>query len=206
MMVESKQNYRSYKKTISRIDQYRVLANRLRKTVRQSLEENSSGEALKPIVQRFAQSGALSSNAENYSTRLRRLKSFSINKYLELIAYEAGYDSWTAMGEGIDGRDNIDNAEDTELYKPGVSEFNLNVWCRTYSEAKEYLSTHKGFYLLQYKEKCFLVQAPHIEGLGLDPGDPDWEKIGRDWVKPKDQEAKSRLREKLRQAREPAKS
>ena len=29
--------------------------------------------------------------------------------------------------------------------------------------------------------------------LGLDPEDPDWERIGHDWVRPQDREAWTRL-------------
>lgn len=188
---------------INKIDKYKLQANRLRKTVRQRLDEDSSGAEIASVLQRFSQSGVLNEE-DNETTQMRRLKSFSLNKYLELIAREAGYDGWSEMSKSIKEQEPIDSCEDTELYKPGMSEFNLNVWCATYEDAREYLDTHKGYYLLQYKGKCFLAQAPHIQGLGLNPGDQDWEKIGRDWVKPKDPEAKTRLQEKLRQAREQA--
>ncbi|WP_051680627.1 hypothetical protein [Vibrio rhizosphaerae] len=186
---------------ISRIDKCRVQANRLRKMVKLGLEKESVEEDIKAILERFKTSGILKSRSDDESIQLKRLNTFSINKYLELLAKEAGYIDWSTMAQVIKVEDHIDDTEATELYRSGVSEPNLNVWCPTYDDAKAYLDTHKGFYLLQFKGQCFLAQAPHIEGLGLNPQDPDWEKIGRDWVKPKDPEAKSRLREKLQQAR-----
>ena len=36
-----------------------------------------------------------------------------------------------------------------------------------------------------------------IRTMGLDPDDPDWEKIGRDWVRPMDMSARRRLYGKL---------
>ena len=35
-----------------------------------------------------------------------------------------------------------------------------------------------------------------IRELGLDPDDPDWERIGWDWVEPHDPQARERLLEK----------
>ena len=36
-----------------------------------------------------------------------------------------------------------------------------------------------------------------IETLGLHPNDPDWDLIGRDWVKPREPDARERLYGKL---------
>jgi hypothetical protein len=35
---------------------------------------------------------------------------------------------------------------------------------------------------------------PAIRELGLDPADPDWERIGWDWVRPRDADAWERLK------------
>ncbi|MCW7538512.1 hypothetical protein OOT46_11735 [Aquabacterium sp. A7-Y] len=192
-------------KSVTSIDKYRLMASRLQKTTKQSLTEDPSSAALEEIVQRFRRMGELATDSE--SAALRRLGAFSLTKYLDLIAYEEGRGNWAELTQQLREQDkSLDDAEDTELYKFNASEFNLNVWCPSYEEAKAYLDSHRGFYLLQYKGQCFLAQAPHIVDLGLDPKDPDWEKIGRDWVQPKDPEAKTRLRQKLQQARERAAS
>jgi hypothetical protein len=192
-------------KIITGIDKYRLRANRLQKSTKQSLTENSSIESVKEIVQRFRQTGKL--KIENESTALRCLGAFPLDKYLDLIAYEEGHGDWATLSKLLYEQDkSLIDSEDTELYILNASEFNLNVWCRNYEEAKEYLDSHRGFYLLQYKGQCFLAQSPYIIDLGLTPGDPDWEKIGRDWVKPLDPEAKKRLRQKLLRAREEARN
>lgn len=94
-----------------------------------------------------------------------------------------------------------ENSEEVELYRYGFSEASLNTWFNNYEDAKKYLDSRKKHYLLVYKNHYFVCQAPHIESLGLDPKDPDWEKIGYDWVNPTDQKAKLRLQDKLRAAK-----
>ena len=190
-------------KTITGTDKYRLQANRLQKSTKQSLTENSSIESAREIVDRFRRMGEL--DMEDDSAVLRRLNAFALDKYLDLIAYEEGHADWATLSKLLHEQDkSLTNSEDTELYILNASEFNLNVWCRNYEEAKEYLDSHRGFYLLQYKGNCFLAQSPYIIDLGLNPADPDWEKIGRDWVQPLDPEAKKRLRQKLLKAREEA--
>jgi hypothetical protein len=132
---------------------------------------------------------------------LTRAATFPISRFLDLVAREQGFESWGELVCELE-TSSPEEEEATELYMLNDSEFGLNVWCPTYEAARDYLDTRKGFYLLQYRGKCFLTQAPHIRGLGLDPNDPDWERIGRDWVKPADQQAKQRLRDKLRAHRE----
>jgi len=158
-----------------------------------------STSTLRPIAYRFQQMGQLTRDDE--SAWLRRLTQFSMAKYLDLLAYEEGQENWKTLTKRLrDLGPSLRVDEDTELYRFNACEFNLNIWFHTYDEARAYLDSHRGFFLLQYKGQCFLAQAPHILDLGLDPKDPDWKKIGWDWVHPKDPEAKARLREKLRQA------
>ncbi|KVD48358.1 hypothetical protein WI85_16705 [Burkholderia ubonensis] len=190
-------------KTISPIDKYRLQAARLQKTVKQALEDDSVALARHPVVQRLREHVGLS--ADNDALLRKRLHALPPGKYLDLLAREAGHDDWPALNRQLRAQQEADDDfAETELYKFNASEFNLNVWFPTYEDAREYLDTHRGFYLLQFKGSCFLAQAPHIIDIGLDPNDPDWDRIGRDWVKPKDPEAKQRLRDKLRLAREQA--
>jgi hypothetical protein len=44
------------------------------------------------------------------------------------------------------------------------------------------------------RRHCLAVIARE---LGFDPDDPDWDRIGRDWVKPRDRTARARLYGKL---------
>ncbi|MBC7171580.1 MAG: hypothetical protein H5U40_04100, partial [Polyangiaceae bacterium] len=66
----------------------------------------------------------------------------------------------------------------------------------SYEEASTIRAEHGG-YLLAYKRHFFIVDSYFIETLGLDPADPDWERIGRDWARPLAPEARTRLYERL---------
>jgi len=53
----------------------------------------------------------------------------------------------------------------------------------------------RGGFLFPYRRQYFICESEGIRALGLDPEDPDWERIGRDWVQPGDREAWARLRD-----------
>ena len=71
----------------------------------------------------------------------------------------------------------------------------LNRWFTTYEEARASLESEGG-YLLPYGSQFFVTVDGAIRELGLDPQDPDWARIGWDWVRPADLEAWERLKEK----------
>lgn len=85
------------------------------------------------------------------------------------------------------------------MWVPGMSVF-LNHWFSTYAEARAHLDAAGGV-LLPYGSQCFVTTADAIRELGLDPRDPDWDRIGRDWVRPEDAAAWERLRAKRDVAR-----
>jgi hypothetical protein len=49
---------------------------------------------------------------------------------------------------------------------------------------------------LTYRRQFFVADGFFVEGLGLDPGDADWEAIDFDWVRPRDPVARQRLTQK----------
>lgn len=69
----------------------------------------------------------------------------------------------------------------------------LNHWFTRYEDARAYLQHHGG-YLLPYGFQYFVTPAGGVRALGLDPNDPDWQRIGFDWARPADLEAWERLR------------
>ena len=69
----------------------------------------------------------------------------------------------------------------------------LNEWFTSYEEARRCLEA-KGGFLFPYGGQFFVAEATAVRELGLDPEDPDWERIGHDWVRPADAEAWERLR------------
>lgn len=82
------------------------------------------------------------------------------------------------------------------MYAPAMGAF-LNHWCATYDEARV-LREEQGGYLLPFKHQFFVTGPAAIEELGLDPQDPNWERIGWDWVQPRDAGAWEMLRDKRR--------
>ncbi len=71
----------------------------------------------------------------------------------------------------------------------------LSRWFTTYEDARISLETEGGF-LFPHKNQFFVTSREAIRELGLDPEDPDWDRIERDWVQPKDAEAWERLNTK----------
>lgn len=83
---------------------------------------------------------------------------------------------------------------DTLWYQSDLDVF-LNRWYSNYEEARAERESSGGF-LLPYKRHFFVCEAEVISAMGLEPNDPDWEKIKRDGAQPVDSEAYQRLREK----------
>lgn len=77
------------------------------------------------------------------------------------------------------------------MYVAGMAAF-LNRWFSTYEEARASLDEEGGF-LFPHGQHFFVTVRGAVRELGLDPEDPDWERIGRDWVRPADREAFERL-------------
>jgi SAM-dependent methyltransferase len=71
----------------------------------------------------------------------------------------------------------------------------VNRWFTTYEGARASLQSEGG-YLLPYRNQYFVTLREGIRELGLDPDDPDWERIGWDWVRPDDAAAWERLKSK----------
>jgi len=81
-----------------------------------------------------------------------------------------------------------------DMWVSGLAVF-LNHWFADYAQARAHLEAEGG-YLLPYGSQCFIANTEAIRELGLDPDDPDWTRIGWDWVRPADQDAWQRLRAK----------
>ena len=55
-------------------------------------------------------------------------------------------------------------------------------------------------YLFPYRQHFVVCEAALLEDLGINPNDPDWDRIGRDWVRPLDVRAQARLAVRLRRS------
>lgn len=99
-----------------------------------------------------------------------------------VIALENGFKSWT----------------DLKIQTRFIIGGYLNLWFATYSEAKEHLASSDGF-LLPYKNQFFICNANYMKQIGFDPDDPDWKRMGYDWVEPVDHAAWQRIYKKWSQ-------
>lgn len=144
--------------------------------------------------------------AREAATRFRRLDPFSrmtVDQVTEnredvklkhapaAIALEEGYGSWRELKNSAE-------ATGREMYGPKMDVF-LNHWFARYEDARASLEDEGGF-LFPYDRQFFVAEESAIRILGLDPRDLDWGRIGRDWTKPKDLAARTRLKEKREQA------
>ncbi|WP_370679549.1 hypothetical protein [Comamonas sp. GB3 AK4-5] len=58
----------------------------------------------------------------------------------------------------------------------------LHIWFASHEEGRAVVANDPGGFLLPYRRQCFMVQAPFIEALGLDPQDAAWAAIDHDLV------------------------
>jgi hypothetical protein len=108
---------------------------------------------------------------------------------LGALALEMGFPGWPDALAAFEG-----SASDfgTLLYPSAFGGGHWNIWSASYEEARAIREEHGG-YLLGYRRQFFVTDRYFIESLGLDPDDPDWARIGRDWIRPSDPEARNRL-------------
>jgi len=112
---------------------------------------------------------------------------------LAVVAKQLGFSNWEHARAVLTSREREDFG--TLLY-PSNCGGHYNIWSASYGEARDIRAAHGG-YLLAYRRQYLIVEDGYIDSMGLDPADPDWARIGRDWVQPGDQQARERLYQKL---------
>lgn len=112
---------------------------------------------------------------------------------LAVVARELGFRGWPHAAAVLRGTNSRDFG--TLLYPKG-GDVHWNIWSASYAEAAAIRAQHGG-YLLAYQRHFFITDRYFIETLGLDPDHPDWDLIGRDWVKPVQPGARARLYARL---------
>lgn len=182
----------------SAIDQSKLAAIQLYKTIKNLQEKHQplSEDILKQlkILPRFKEMTFAEIQAQ------LTMKPITLANCRLVIALKDGHTSWDKLLDAY--ATTADTLSDEELlHAVDVTDGLLNVWFATYEEAKQYQNTKQNSFLFPYRNTYFVCMAHHIISLGVDPKDSDWERIGRDWVKSKDIEAKSRLLTQLKKAR-----
>jgi hypothetical protein len=125
---------------------------------------------------------------------LGRRASIRLKHALATIAAELGYATWSDCKHRLEAPAN--ERLDTESFFVQMGAAYLNRWFARYDEARASLEAEGG-YLFPFRRQFFICEAGFLEARGIDPAHPDWERIGRDWVQPRDEAARDRLERKL---------
>ena len=112
---------------------------------------------------------------------------------LDAVAAETGFRDWRHLKAEVDRRA-ATGFDPERLFGPRSSLF-LNLWFRTYEEARAALAP--GCFLFPYRSQFVVCDASLLADLGIDADDPDWNAIGRDWAHPHDIAARDRLAARL---------
>lgn len=120
-----------------------------------------------------------------------------IEEARQVVARENAFADWTELAEATA---DVPIAFHTARLFPEKSDVFLNLWYRNYEEARSAHEAEPDLLLFPYQEQFVLCEPALIGWLGGDPHDPDWEKIGRDWAQPKDEDARARLAARLHKA------
>jgi hypothetical protein len=173
------------------LEEYRIRAVRLRKALR-----SSNRDAVLETARRFK---SLPAWREYTPQQIVEQRDRIQHKHaLDVVAREAGFMDWAQLksAKSWDHRMLFDT---TRLFSAGSAAF-LNLWHRDYGEARELLAGEPKRFLFPYREHFVLCEALFLEARGINANDPDWERIGRDWVNPRDARAQARLAVRLRRA------
>jgi hypothetical protein len=119
--------------------------------------------------------------------------SIRLKHALAVLAAELGYATWTDCKRRLESPPTT--RLDTEAFFAAARGF-LNRWFARYDEARASLEAEGG-YLFPYRHQFFVCEWGFLDALGIDPKDPDWERIGCDWVRPHDAAAHVRLEQRL---------
>jgi hypothetical protein len=112
---------------------------------------------------------------------------------LAVIAREMGFRDWRHLTE--EAHVELPAFDTARLFTVKTGFF-LNSWFVTYEEAKA-AQTRQSHFLFPYRRQFVVCEGGLLTALGIDVADPDWQAIGRDWVKPADAKAHYRLNQKL---------
>ncbi|MGE0792095.1 MAG: hypothetical protein AB7S26_40860 [Sandaracinaceae bacterium] len=116
---------------------------------------------------------------------------------LAAVARQLGFAGWPALKACLRGEPVADRG--TFMHRESGGAY-WNIWSAHYDEAARIRADHGGW-LLGYRHQFLVVEAPFLEHLGLDPLDPDWDRMSRDWVAPSDRAAWARITQRALHAR-----
>jgi hypothetical protein len=120
--------------------------------------------------------------------------SIRLKHALAVVAAELGYAAWADCKRRLETPAN--QRLDAETFFTTMGAAYLNRWFARYDEARASLEAEGG-YLFPFRRQFFICEAGFLEVRDIDPTHPDWERIGHDWVRPRDDAARDRLERKF---------
>jgi hypothetical protein len=133
-------------------------------------------------------------SADEPGAILARRGSIRLKHALAVVAAELGYPTWPACRRRMETPPN--QRLDTEAFFARMGSAYLNRWFTRYDEARASLEADGG-YLFPFRRQFFVCPSGFLEDRGIDAADPDWDGIGRDWARPRDEAARDRLERRL---------
>jgi hypothetical protein len=125
---------------------------------------------------------------------LARRESVRRKHALAVIAHEQGHASWVELKQALGGQE-VASLDTEAFFQKNRGTF-LNRWFGAYPEALASLQERGGF-LFPFREQFFICEAGFLRALGVDLADPDWARMGFNWVEPQEPSARQRLQQKL---------
>ena len=174
------------------LEEYRIRASRLMKDLRDADPTTALNAAGRfQVLSGWA--GMAPEQIRDARDRIQRKHALAV------VAREGGFQDWLELRASVDDTPAETGFDTTKLFPPRNAVF-LNHWFARYEQARQVLDAEPTRYLFPYRHQYVLCEAGLLENLGVDAADPDWDRIGRDWVKPRDTEARARLAVRLRRA------
>jgi hypothetical protein len=124
-------------------------------------------------------------------------RSIELEDAQEVVARENGFTNWAQLASQTGDAPFVFH---TARLFPEKADVFLNLWFRSYEDARAAHQAEPDLLLFPYGEQFVLCEPALLGWLGADPHDADWEAIGRDWVQPLDEAARSRLAARLHRA------
>jgi hypothetical protein len=168
------------------VDDGEELVERLRRAARQLQKDLAAREppVARAAAVRFAQLPAFAQTP--IEELIARPGQAERAHALAVVALEHGFVSW---GELLAA--SLPLLQCVTMHADRMS-LSLNRWFTTWDAAAASRQADGGW-LLPYRRQFFVTGREGVRELGLDPDDPDWARIGWDWVRPRDAEAHLRL-------------
>jgi hypothetical protein len=132
---------------------------------------------------RLLQISDFSGKTENWL--IQHAGSIQLKHAYSVIAYENGYKTWADLKHFV--------IENDCLYRPSGVAY-VHQWFNNYQQAETYFKEHGG-YLLMFWNDFVVCGKEYISSIGLGNYQEQWDKIGRNWAKPADNNAFQFLKE-----------